>query len=309
MPAVPVTNESPTDESPTESAGQLHDLARAKINLSLAVSGRRADGYHDLESLVAFARHGDHLSLQAAESFSFQAVGPFASALGPPEHNLVVRALHRLAVLCGRSLDFSVTLDKRLPVAAGIGGGSADAAAAVRLALRYWNLGLSAQPLARLCRELGADLPVCYESRACWMGGAGEKIDRLDFFPACPALLVNPGVSVATGAVFDQLRRKKTTAPPVKRPDFASYPQLIARLHHLSNDLQAPALSLHPVIGTVLEALSQQPGVLYHAMSGSGATCFALFSSQAGAREAAHRLWQDHNWQDHNWWVCATDLC
>ena len=341
-----------TDQFPTELAGKRHDLARAKINLSLAVLGRRADGYHDLESLVAFARHGDHLSLQAAATFSFQAVGPFASALGPPEKNLVVQAVQRLAVLCRRSLNFSITLDKRLPVAAGLGGGSADAAAALRLALRYWNCSPPAQQLIQLCQELGADVPVCYKSRACWMGGVGEKIESLDFFPTCPALLVNPGVAVMTRTVFDQLgtsqnldsrrlvrqtafcdpqipqyspvlensfpasqqrlevlrgtqlHREKITAPPVNRPSFASYPQLIEQLRHLSNDLQAPALSLHPIIGKVLQALAQQPGVLYRAMSGSGASCFALFSSQTEAREAAHRLAQDHNW-----WVLATELC
>ena len=293
-----------TDELSTKSAEKLHDVARAKINLSLAVLGRRTDGYHDLESLVAFARHGDHLSVQAAESFSFQAVGPFASALGPPEKNLVVQAVQRLAVLCGRSLDFSITLDKRLPVASGIGGGSADAAAALRLALRYWNCSPPVQQLTQLCQELGADVPVCYESRACWMGGVGEKIESLNFFPPCPALLVNPSVTVMTETVFDQLRRKKTTAPLANRPSFASYPQLIEQLRCLSNDLQAPALSLHPIIGKVLQALSQQTGVLSHAMSGSGATCFALFSSHAKAREAAHRLAQDYNW-----WVCATELC
>ena len=293
-----------TDELSTKSAEKLHDVARAKINLSLAVLGRRADGYHDLDSLVAFARHGDHLSVQAAESFSFQAVGPFSSALGPPEKNLVVQAVQRLAVLCRRSLDFSITLDKRLPVASGIGGGSADAAAALRLAMQYWNCSPPAQQLTQLCQELGADVPVCYESRACWMGGAGEKIENLNFFPTCPALLVNPGVAVMTGTVFDQLRRKKITAPFAKRPQFSSHHQLIEQLRHLSNDLQAPALSLHPIIGRVLQALAQQPGVLSHAMSGSGASCFALFSSQTEAREAAHRLAQDHNW-----WALATELC
>ena len=289
---------------------QLQDVARAKINLSLSVPGKRPDGYHELESLVAFAGDGDLLTLEQNPSgqFVFEVSGFFGEVLRKeqPQDNLAVRAMKELSVLCERSLDFVVTLDKKLPVASGIGGGSADAAAALRLALRYWGCPVSEQDLMELCRRLGADVPVCYHSRACWMSGIGETLDFLEDFPTCPVLLVNPGVAVSTASVFRALNAPALSGdcPSARRPDTLSGSQeLVELLGILSNDLQDPAVLRAPLIGDVLRELEQQKGSLFSAMSGSGATCFSLFASVQEARSAGEILSSFDGW-----WTLATEL-
>ncbi|WP_343560213.1 4-(cytidine 5'-diphospho)-2-C-methyl-D-erythritol kinase [Kiloniella sp. b19] len=288
----------------------LQDVARAKVNLSLSVPGKRSDGYHELESLVAFAGDGDVLTLEQNPSgqFAFEVVGPFGTVLRQEQQqdNLVVRALKALSVLSGRPLDFSVTLDKKLPVASGIGGGSADAAAALRLALRYWGCSVPERDLMELCRTLGADVPVCYHSQACWMRGIGETLDVLEDFPACPVLLVNPGDAVSTAAVFRALNAPALDEGflPARRPGKLSGAQeLVDLLGTLSNDLQEPAVSQAPLIRDVLGALEQQKGSLFSAMSGSGATCFCLFASMQEARQAGEILSSLHGW-----WTLPTEL-
>jgi 4-diphosphocytidyl-2-C-methyl-D-erythritol kinase len=239
----------------------MEETAYAKINLALRVGGKRADGYHDLDTLFAFAEDGDRLRVEAGEGISLRVVGPFAGDLGGVEDNLVVRA----ARLLGEGRGAALTLDKRLPVSSGIGGGSADAAAALRLLCRWWGLHPAREDLLKLARDIGADVPACVRSRTVRGTGRGDELIgvRQDF-AGTPVLLVNPGVPVRTADVFARWKR--------------------VRGH--GNDLQAPALEIAPVIGEVIELLHSQPGTRMVRMSGSGATCFALFSTEAG-RDAA----------------------
>ena len=237
----------------------MDEIAFAKINLALRVRGRRADGYHDLDTLFAFAEDGDRLSVGEGEGISLQVVGPFAGDLADPEENLVVRA----ARLLGDGRDAALTLDKRLPVASGIGGGSADAAAALRLLARWWNL--EGADLMDLARRLGADVPACLASRTVRGTGRGDELIGVrQGFTGTPVLLVNPGVAIATGDVFGRWK---------KIPGYG-------------NDLEPAAVEIAPVIGEVIELLHVQPGARLVRMSGSGATCFALFETEA-ARDAA----------------------
>lgn len=237
----------------------MDEIAFAKINLALRVRGRRADGYHDLDTLFAFAEDGDRLSVGEGEGISLQVVGPFAGDLADPEENLVVRA----ARLLGDGRDAALTLDKRLPVASGIGGGSADAAAALRLLARWWNL--EGADLMDLARRLGADVPACLASRTVRGTGRGDELIGVrQGFTGTPVLLVNPGVAIATGDVFARWK---------KIPGYG-------------NDLEPAAVEIAPVIGEVIELLHVQPGARLVRMSGSGATCFALFETEA-ARDAA----------------------
>lgn len=240
----------------------MEEIAYAKINLALRVRGKRADGYHELDSLFAFAEEGDRLSVEAGEGISLRVVGPFAGDLGDPEDNLVVRA----ARLLGDGRGAALTLDKRLPVASGIGGGSADAAAALRLLARYW--GLEGADLIGLARDLGADVPACLASRTVRGTGRGDLLEPAEEdFAATPVLLVNPGVPISTADIF---RRWKGVAAG-------------------GNDLEPPATEIAPAIGEVLAMLRARPGAGLTRMSGSGATCFALFESEA-ARDSADRV-------------------
>ncbi len=224
--------------------------------------------------MFAFAEDGDRLSVADGEGLSLAVTGPFATGLGRAEENLVLRAARLLAPGRGAAL----TLDKRLPVAAGIGGGSADAAAALRLLDRWWRLDLGEQALVGLARQLGADVPACLLSRTLRGTGRGDRLEPAEAEPpGTPLLLVNPGVPLATAEVFRRWRGIESDG----------------------NDLQPPAMELAPVIGEVLETLRAQPNVRLARMSGSGATCFALFESEAardGAAAAVAAL-QPHWWQ------------
>jgi 4-diphosphocytidyl-2-C-methyl-D-erythritol kinase len=287
----------------------LIEEARAKVNLSLRVVGRRVDGYHDLESLVAFADCADRLSLTPGSSLDLKTIGPLAGACGEAGDNLVLKAARLLGE---RVPDLKVgdfTLDKVLPVAAGIGGGSADAAAALRLLAQTNGLSIEDSRLIEVAQLTGADVPVCLASRACVVTGVGETLLPVSL-PKIPCVLVNPRIPVATKDVFGELGLRngellvgasdilRATAWPEQGASVEDWVEVLAAN---SNDLEAPATRIQPVIGEVLSALSATNGAWLARMSGSGATCFAIFENTAEAQRAAQQVRLDHP----QWWVHA----
>lgn len=296
-------------------------LARAKVNYALHVTGRRTDGYHLLESLVAFPGLGDRLALApgtppgtgAAEGHRLTVGGRFAADLGGDaggEDNLVLRALRALDARLGApAAGYRLRLDKHLPVASGIGGGSADAAAALLLGfeLRTGRVPEAADldMLAALALQLGADIPMCLASRPSIATGIGEKLAPLGRFPAHAVLLVNPGIAVPTPAVFARLAcRDNPPLPPTGYTGFADFDHLVGWLGETRNDLQDAAISLAPEIGDVLALLRRQDGVRLARMSGSGATCFALLETLPAARALADEIGARHT----RWWVAAAPV-
>lgn len=290
----------------------LIEEGRAKVNLSLRVVGRRADGYHDLESVVAFADCADRLTLEPGGELKLATTGPLAAACGDAADNLVFRAAKLLAeAVPGLKLG-AFALDKVLPVAAGIGGGSADAAAALRLLARLNDLSLDDPRVQKVALATGADVPVCLASRACDMTGVGEQLLPLAL-PSMPCVMVNPRVPVATKDVFQALGLRHgellvgitdVIRAPAWPEEGASITDWVEVLETVPNDLEAPALRIEPVIGEVLEALRDSAGVRLARMSGSGATCFAIYGAPAEAHAAAERIRRDHP----GWWVHAGTL-
>lgn len=277
-------------------------LAPAKINLALHVTGRRADGYHLLETLVVFARFGDLLTVEAAAADRFTAGGPHGAALPRDGTNLVVAARDRLraAFPAGTAAPVAIHLDKCLPVASGVGGGSSDAAAALRALAGVWGLDAGAPEIAAIAASLGADVPMCLDGRPLVARGIGHDLEALGDWPAFDVVLVNPGVAVATPAVFGRLdRRDNPPLPPLPRaPDRAV---ALAFLSAARNDLEVPALALAPQIGEALGAL-RATGAGFARMSGSGATCFGIFEDADAAQAAAARIRADQP----GWFVEAT---
>jgi 4-diphosphocytidyl-2-C-methyl-D-erythritol kinase len=287
----------------------LMEDGRAKVNLTLRVVGRRVDGYHDLESVVAFADCADRLSLAPGPELNLKTTGPLAGACGEPSDNLVLKAAKLLGERMPGLKVGSFTLDKVLPVAAGIGGGSADAAAALRLLARLNGLAFDDARLLEVALLTGADVPVCLSSRACDMTGVGETLLPLSL-PKMPCVLVNPRVAVATKDVFAELGLRNgellVGATDVIQAaawpeDGASVEDWVEVLAENSNDLEAPATRIQPVIGEVLAALSATNGAWLARMSGSGATCFAIYENTAEAQRASQRIQLDHP----QWWVHA----
>ncbi|MBR9650739.1 4-(cytidine 5'-diphospho)-2-C-methyl-D-erythritol kinase [Thalassovita aquimarina] len=268
----------------------IEAFAPAKVNLTLHVTGQREDGYHLLDSLVMFADVGDRISLRRADKSSLTVTGPMGQGVPTGPENLVLRAVD----LMGEAAD--ITLEKHLPAAAGIGGGSSDAAA-VLSALR----DLTGKPVPDQGLSLGADVPVCLAGKAAIMRGIGEDVAPVDGLPELHCVLVNPGVAVPTGAVFKGLARKDNPAMDSlpAQPDFAA---LITWLQRQRNDLERPAIAAQPVIGEVLQEIAATDGCRMARMSGSGATCFGLYATEAQAKAAAGRLQRD------GWWVAATRL-
>jgi 4-diphosphocytidyl-2-C-methyl-D-erythritol kinase len=281
----------------------LRLAAPAKVNLFLHVGAKRADGFHALQSLVAFTATGDELAFAPARDLTLQIGGPFAAALAPEADNLVLKAGRALAAQAGIASGAAIVLTKNLPVALGIGGGSADCAAALRGLSQLWDLKLPPEILCEIAAALGSDVPVCVASTPQWMEGRGEVLTPLHGVPALPAVLVNPGVAVPTGKVFAALATRRGTDLPLP-PRFAGAGDLIAYLKTTANDLEAPARQIAPAIGEVLDLLAAQEDVLLARMSGSGATCFALFGSEAAAASAARRICGKHA----QWWISATRL-
>lgn len=266
------------------------EAARAKVNLHLHVTGRRADGYHLLDSLVVFAEAADAVTVAPASALSLSLCGPEAGALAAEADNLVLRAARLLAEAAGRPLPgAALVLEKRLPVASGIGGGSADAAAALRALNRFWGLGMAADRLEALALRLGADVPVCLASRPARMAGVGEVLTPAPALPDFGMVLANPRVSLPTPRIF-AARTGAFSAPAAFPSGWADVVAMAAALRSLRNDLEPPAVGLCPPIAEVLAALRALPGALLARMSGSGATCFAIFADAAAAERAAEAL-------------------
>ena len=274
----------------------IAETAPAKVNLFLHVVGRRPDGYHLLDSLAVFPAVGDTLRAAPAEAFSLALEGPFGGALQAVPDNLVLRAARGLAELAGVRGGARLTLVKTLPVASGIGGGSADAAAALRLLGRLWGVAPAAEALRALALRLGADVPVCLTGRPARMGGVGDMLSPAPDLPACGLVLVNPGVAVSTPDVF-RARSGRFSAPAALPSGWLDAVAMARDLAALGNDLEPPAVTLCPVIGTVLAALRAAPGCLLARMSGSGATCFGLFADAVAAAAAAEGV------RRPGWWV------
>jgi 4-diphosphocytidyl-2-C-methyl-D-erythritol kinase len=283
----------------------LVELAPAKVNLTLAVLGRRADGYHLLDSLVVFAGIADRLTLAPGPALSLKVRGENAEQAGPLDDNLVLKAARALAAQVPDLKLGRFTLEKRLPVAAGLGGGSSDAAAALRLLAKANRLKASGASVAKIAPMIGADVPVCIDPRPRRMRGIGEVLSAPLKMPKLAALMVNPGVAVPTRDVFTKLGLKP--GGPVRRaaPARALPREVGAFVQYLSkhgNDLEAPATEVQPVIARVLADIRESKGCLLARMSGSGATCFGIFASPRAARAAA----QDLSAAQPDWWVRAT---
>jgi 4-diphosphocytidyl-2-C-methyl-D-erythritol kinase len=278
-------------------------LAPAKINLALHVTGRRDDGYHEIETLAVFAETGDRIVANAAYADSFGLSGPFAAKLEGHGGNLVLKArdaLRQWAQDAGHVAGaVALRLEKNLPVASGIGGGSADGAAALLALKALWELP-DDFPLAEIARNLGADVPMCLASRPLLASGIGENITPVELSGQLHALLVNPGVAVPTQTVFGLLRQREN--PPLQPLPTHGFD--IGWLARQRNDLEQPAIAAHPVIGKVLARLEACKGALLARMSGSGATCFALFGTAQEAQAAADAIARVHP----GWWCVATRL-
>jgi len=268
----------------------VQEFASAKINLNLAVGARRADGFHPVQSRVAFANIGDQLVFTAASELSLVIDGPFGQQLPITDDNLVIRAAKALADMAGVRAGAAIHLTKNLPIASGIGGGSADAAAALRGLNRLWDLQLSLAQLADIGAVLGSDIPACVYSQNLHMGGCGERIELDPAGEAFAAILVNPGVMVSTAAVF-----AKFDAAPVPA-DFQG------RLGE--NHLTQVAMETEPVIGEVLQNLRSLQDVEASGLCGSGATCFAKISSFSAAHAGVKQLARGYS----NWWVRAVRI-
>ncbi|MDE0203112.1 MAG: 4-(cytidine 5'-diphospho)-2-C-methyl-D-erythritol kinase [Rhodospirillaceae bacterium] len=277
--------------------------APAKLNLYLHVTGRRADGYHELDSLVTFTALADTLEIAPADALALTVSGPFADALDADD-NLATRAAMALAERLGRSANVWIALHKRVPVSAGLGGGSADAAAVLRGLARLWRLGPAhTSDLREIALGLGADVPACLDSRAAYMGGIGEALSPPPPLPPCGVLLVNPGVPVPTGPVF-AARRRPFSASGRFREYPRDAPALANLLRTRRNDLEPPARAQVPEIGRVLESIAAAPGCLLARMSGSGGTCFGLFADEVAAGDAAGAIARERP----GWWVQPTRL-
>jgi len=283
------------------------ESAPAKINLFLHVLGRREHGYHELASHVAFASIGDSVTVESAGGFSLEVTGPFASALDPDTPNLVLDAARALAAGSSEVAPGArFVLDKQLPVAAGIGGGSSDAAATLRGLVKIYGARISSGALHQIAAALGADVSVCLNPVSQWMTGFGQVLERAPALPHVPAVLANPGVALETAAVFAALGMKpggevaevEASDRPVACADVAG---LAKALEQTRNDLERPAMSLLRDVGDVQEALFAEPGCLFARMSGSGPTCFGLFADDDAAAGAAAKIAAEHP----QWWAKA----
>ena len=287
----------------------LSILAPAKINLFLHITGRRDDGLHLLNSLVAFTDIGDEVKIEPAKGFDFVVKGPFAGNFATSEQskyadsqNIVVKAAHALAHLAGQKLDYQITLTKNLPLASGIGGGSSDAAACIWGLMKIWSIAPQAPFLDDLLLALGADVPVCFQCHSASVSGIGEVITPMRQFPECPIVLVHPGVSCSTAEIFKSFER--TQASVLEMPEgFDDIYQLCEFLKLADNHLYDAALQQLPILSDVIRSLNKTDNVLISRMSGSGATCFGLYEREEQAQAAAERIAIEHPgwWVQHGW--------
>jgi 4-diphosphocytidyl-2-C-methyl-D-erythritol kinase len=281
------------------------ELAPAKVNLFLHVGPPGRDGYHPLSSLMAFADVADRLTAEPADGFSLELTGPFAGHAPPGEDNLVIRAVR---AYCARSgapePGLKLILDKQVPAGAGLGGGSADAAAVLRLLDRQAPAPLGEDALMQIAADLGSDIPACVASRPLIAEGRGERLSPAPRLPDLPAVLARPPAAAATGAVyraFDADLKDASAERPALPPAIGSVQEAAALMAGWRNDLEAPALKVEPAIAEVLEALRAAPESLIGRMSGSGSACFALCADDASAKALAARLAADHP----QWWMRA----
>ena len=278
-------------------------FAPAKINLYLHVTGKSEDGFHLLDSLIVFADCGDQIVAAPADQLTFSIDGPFAGALSNGDDNLVIKAAHMLAELAGIEPLAKITLTKNLPIASGIGGGSADAAATLQALIELWRITLSQDELFTLAGQSGADVPVCLTGKPSFVSSIGEKIAPAAPLPKAWLVLVNPGEPVATPEVFAKRVGDFSAAQPFDVTP-ATPNELASILGERQNDLTTAATKVAPVISDVLSALRATSGQLLSRLSGSGATCFALFDDETAARNAATSLQADHP----AWWVQAAAM-
>lgn len=297
----PDTLPEPGAPTPDITSSLPAEFAPAKINLALHVVGQRADGYHLLDSLVAFADIGDWLhvapNLNPEASHSIEVTGPKAPDVPTDNRNLALRAAEMMGVTA------HITLDKHLPAAAGIGGGSADAAAVMRVLARDHGARMPVDP-----ETLGADIPVCLLSRAARLQGIGERVAPIPNFPPLHAVLVNPGIPMSTPTVFKALHDSgpeaaRNTRLPSMPKEWKSADDVITWLLATRNDLAAPAIRIVPTIGKMLNAIGLTDGCRFAQLSGSGATCFGLYTTRSKAELAAQALAENAEW-----WVCPVTL-
>ena len=294
-----------SERAASQGAQILRVCAPAKLNLFLHVGDLRADGYHALQSLVAFAETSDILEFAPAADLTLTISGHFAAQVPRGSGNLVLKAAQALSErYAATPLGASIKLEKNLPAAAGLGGGSADAAAALRGLNALWGLGRSEDDLIELGQALGSDVPACVLSRPCWMEGRGERVAGTSALPPLDVILVNPGVLLRTEKVFAALNARTGTTAMKPLGRIETLWDLVAYLGDAGNDLEAPATRIRPEIDEVLDALNHEPACVFAQMSGSGATCFALFDGHAFAQGAAERIALEHP----HWWVRATRI-
>lgn len=285
----------------------IQEIAPAKINLYLHVGGVRRDRLHDLKSLFVFADSGDVIGVEAARALSLEIIGPFAAPLlrEPPEKNLVMRAARALQQAASVERGARIMLDKRLPIASGVGGGSADAAATLRALTKLWDLAIGEDALRALAFSLGADVPACLSRAPVHVAGAGERLGAAPRLPPLAVCLVNAGVAMPTGPVFGAFDRANPSPPAPRDPSFIGLSGLDSMRTLLAssrNDLQSHAIAREPVVARVIDKLSQAPGALPARMSGSGATVFSLFSSRSAAARAATSM------RAEGWWAVDASL-
>ena len=277
------------------------EFAPAKINLALHVTGRRADGYHLIDSLAVFTRFGDRIEMAEADEDSFSVSGSFADTVPTDGTNLVIRARDALrAALPHASARVAIRLEKNLPVASGVGGGSSDAAATLRGLARLWDLDAGEERLSDIAAQLGADLPMCIAARPLVARGTGDELAPVAGFPTLGLVLVNPGTPVSTPAVFSALAKRDNESLPAL-PSRIDFHTLRNWLENTRNDLEDAAQAIEPSIGAAKAAL-ERAGAAFARMSGSGATCFGLFESGNMAKRAAAAIRSRHP----GWFVAAT---
>jgi len=278
-------------------------FAPAKINFYLHVTGKRDDGYHLLDSLMVFAGVGDVIDARSADDLSLTIKGPFSSGLDADESNLVIKAAEALRKASGCQKGAALTLTKELPVASGIGGGSADAAAALKALSELWEISLPDDQMQEIALSLGADVPVCLSGRSSFVGGIGEDLSPPPPLPPCWLVLVNPGIAVSTPAVF-KARSGGFSAPARfdESPEDAAH--LAEILRERANDLEIPARTIAPAVDVAFLGLGASEDCLMARMSGSGATCFGLFETEEKAQSAAAKISE----AKPDWWVAAAPL-
>lgn len=277
--------------------------APAKVNLYLHVTGRRADGYHLLDSLFVFTKDGDRVSVREDETFSLEISGPYAGALSNGEDNIVLKAARVLADACNVRFGAKIILEKNLPVASGIGGGSADAAATLKALLQLWKTDISEQKLYEIALRLGADVPSCLASRAVLVSGIGDILTPAPALPRLFVVLVNPNKPVSTPTVFKTRPPVFSKACPLSE-DITDFDTFIRALKERHNDLYEAACQIEPSVGQIVQALSENRMCRFAGMSGSGGTCFGLFSNAEEARAVCQEIRAEHP----NWWFLNTEI-